>query len=259
MAVPLLRLEFRNQRPVELLDLTTSFMALGEAFQDHAISHGFDPLEKNVRLYIRELRTGSIIADLQSLMDQASLVLDHRELFASFLANLDDVIKFFLTLTESKGPPPSRVVAERTAQVLEPVAKDGGSQLFLNVAGDVHFHHYEYNSAQANAYQNTVRKYFGPRLPSSQMFQREPLTLVQVRDDLRGHAGDRGIMERFSAKPIRLLFMNEEAKRRILEQPDNPFRLVFLVDGEMSTAGGEKPAVYKIYYVHGSFDRDELG
>ena len=52
--------------------------------------------------------------------------------------------------------------------------------------------------------------------------------------------------------------MNEEAKRRVLEQPENPFNLIFIVDGELGTAN-ERPAVYRIHYVHDSFDRSELG
>ena len=258
---PFLRVELKNQRPVELLDLTASLTALGEAYQDYAVSHGFDPLEGNVKLYIRELRTGSIVADLESLLHQASFVLDHRELFAAFLGNFNEIVSFFLTAAPwgSKEAPP-RNVAERLSQVFEPIAKDGGSQLFLTIQGDVHLHtDYRYGSEQANVFQNQVRKFYGPRLPSTMPFRQEPLTLVQVRDDAKSTAGDRGVIERFSGKPVRLLFTNEEAKRRVLDQPENPFRLVFIVDGEMSTAGGEKPAVYKIQYVHASFDRDELG
>lgn len=259
---PFLRVEYKNRNSVELLDLTASLMALGESYEEFAVAHGYDPLKGNVRLYIKELRSGSIIADLKAMLDQASLVIDHPELFAAFLTSLDDLIKFFLFFADKKPSDhaPSRIEARRVEQILEPVAKDGGSQIILQINGDVHMHRsYHYNSEQANVVQNQIQKYLGPSLPSSQGFQGEPLTLVQVSDDPKGQTGDCGVIERFSPKPLRLLFMNERAKRRILEDKKNPFKKVFLVDGEMSTAGGDRPAVYKIGHVRDSFDRDELG
>lgn len=259
---PFLRVEYKNSRPVELLDLTASLMALGEAYEDFAVTHGYDPLRGNVKLYIKELSSGSVIADLRAMLDQASFVIDHPELFAAFLSNLDEIVKFFLFFAERKSSDraPSRIDAQRVGLVLEPIAKDGGAQIILQINGDVHTHyHQSYDSEQANVVQNQIRKYLGPSVPSSQRFHSEPLTLVQVRDDPKGQVGDKGVIERFSTKPLRLLFMNEEAKRSVLDGDRNPFKMVFLVDGEMSTAGGDRPAIYKIDYVRDTFDRDELG
>lgn len=261
---PFLRVEYRNQRPMELLDLTAGLMALGEAYEEFAVAQGFDPLKGNVRLYIKELKTGSIIADLKAMMDQASLVIHHPELFAAFLGNFGDLVKFFSAYGTAKAPAaqqPSRIDAQRVFQVLEPVAKDNGAVVIFQVNGDFHAHapSYCYGSDEANVVQNRIKRFLGPPLPSSQSFRKEAMTLVQVRDDLRGQAGDRGIIERFSPKSVRLVFSNEEAKRRVLEGDKNPFKMVFLVDGEMSTAGGARPAVYKIDVVHDAFDREELG
>ena len=47
-----LTVTLKNQRPVELVDLTTSFLALGQAYEDFVYTRGFDPVAGNVRLYI---------------------------------------------------------------------------------------------------------------------------------------------------------------------------------------------------------------
>lgn len=115
---PILRVELKNKRPVELTDLTMSLMALGQSYEDFVTEHGFDTSPGNVRLYIKELRTGSIIAELQSMLDQASFVVEHKELFAAFLANFNDLVTFFLLDRQSRPEwKPSRRDAERVAQV----------------------------------------------------------------------------------------------------------------------------------------------
>jgi hypothetical protein len=58
-----LRFELKNTKPVDLLDLTSALTAFAEAYQDHVIGAGYDLDRDNVRLFVREIRTGSIIAD----------------------------------------------------------------------------------------------------------------------------------------------------------------------------------------------------
>ena len=74
---PKLTIEIKNTRPVQLSDMTAAFTAYAEEYQRFAQRDGHDVSGENVQLYVHELRTGSIIADLVSLADQASIVLDH--------------------------------------------------------------------------------------------------------------------------------------------------------------------------------------
>lgn len=245
-----LRVEFKNTQPVELSDLAGSLTALGESYEDYAVAREKGP-PSGVRLYIQELRSGSIIADLVQLMDQASLIVEHFDIYAGFVTNFDDSIRFFLNLP-SKDSKPSRREAQQVSQIFDPVAKDGGSQLFLTVHGGVHVHH-EYNSQQANAVQNGVRRFLGATYPVSGPFRDELLYLHQVRADLKTHAGDRGVIESFSGRPVKLIFASEEAKKAVLDRPF-PFNEAFIVDGEVLTVEG-KPALYKIYSVKDVFDR----
>jgi hypothetical protein len=48
--------------------------------------------------------------------------------------------------------------------------------------------------------------------------------------------------------------MTPEAKASILDNPENPFKMAYVVDGQLSTVEG-KPALYKVTVVHDAFER----
>lgn len=139
---------------------------------------------------------------------------------------------------------------------MEPVAKDGGANLFLNVSGgDVQIHHHHYSYQEANAIQNQAKRFLGPPIPSQAIYQDQLLTLFQVRDVITSTAGDRGIIESLSPDPVKLIFASDQVKAQILEQPENPFQKIFLVDVEAKSASG-RIRLYKILGVKDVFGRD---
>jgi hypothetical protein len=253
---PSVRYELKNQKPVDLLDLTSSLAAFGESYQDFVTDAGFDLEPGNVRFFVKDIRSGSIIADLASQAAQGSLTLQHVEAAAAFMANLNDIIQFFLGIG---APPtlrekPSKREADQVIKILEPVAKDGGSQLFLTVSnGDIHLHQHHYNSQQANAAQNSARRYLGPPIPTTEVRHDVLLRLHQVRGGVSSKVGDLGIIEEISRSPVKLSFASEETKRKILEQPF-PFESIFVVDVEVKASEG-KPALYRILAVKDAFQR----
>ena len=129
----------------------------------------------------------------------------------------------------------------------------GGSVVINGPAffGPMHFH---YTSQEANAAQNSARRYLGPTLPANQTLRDELLTLHQVRGDSKSRSGDRGIIESISKAPVKLLFSSEDIKKGILDSPENPFQRVFVVDVDVKTVDG-KPALYKVLALKDSFDR----
>jgi hypothetical protein len=107
------------------------------------------------------------------------------------------LIQFFLGVIKlEKELQPSKREAHNIVQMFEPSAKDFGSQLNLQITGDVHIHQFTYNSQQANAVQNAARRYLGPQLPAIEIRHDALLRLHQVRGDVAAKVGDRGIIER---------------------------------------------------------------
>lgn len=248
------RFELKNERPVEVEDLTTSLLSFSQQYQRFAQSYRADGLEDGTKLYISEIRSGSIIAELMSAAEQLSWVVDHKEIIAGFVSHLNDLFQIFL---RGREPPPTVDKTDLTqlSQIIEPVAKDESSQLNISVNSGGAPITINITSAEANAIQNRIARSLNkiPEIKDTR-FRKEILTLYQARDDARARTGDKGRIEKFSPRPLKLLFANEEAKRAILEGSENPFRLAFVVDGEVVFVDG-KPAVFKIFRVHDHFER----
>jgi hypothetical protein len=177
----------------------------------------------------------------------------------AFSAVSNDVVQFFLgTYRDDASKEPTKRQAEQIIKMMEPVAKDSGSQLNMQLNGPIHIGaiHYHFNSQQANAVQNAAKRYLGPTLPADQILHDEVLVLDQVRGDLKAKSGDRGLIESITKSPVKLLFTSEEIKKGILDAPENPFQRAFIVDVEVKTVGG-KPALYKVLALKDTFDKPQ--
>lgn len=249
-----LRVEIKNSKPVELSDLANSLSALAEFYRDFANESIGDPHPDNFRLYVQEVRSGSVVADLVSLAEQAQWFVEHKEVFGAFVANLNDIVGYFLSNKDGRGEhKPTAKQAKQIAQIIEPVANDGGSQMNINVMDGgvvvIHqHHHFHLDSLQANAVQNQVGRYLGPQLPASQVLQDQLMALEQVKNDAASKTGDRGVIESISIRPVKLQFSSEEAKRKVLHLDDNPLQCVFQVTVEVRSVGG-RPVLYRIMEV----------
>jgi hypothetical protein len=77
----------------------------------------------------------------------------------------------------------------------------------------------------------------------------------QARNDPRSKSGDRAIIESISTSAVKVVFVNENIKAKILSSSENPFMLAFVVDVAVETIQG-RPALYRILEMHDSFERD---
>lgn len=247
-----LRVEIKNSKPVDLIDLTTSLMALAQSFQDYANAKTADPLPDNMRLYVKEIRSGSVIAELVSMTEQAQWIAEHIDVLAGFVGNLDDIMKFFMGKKAEPTEAPTRKQAGQVIGIAEPIAKDSGAQLNIQVmdGGTVNIHQtINITSPDANAMQNGAKRFLGPALPAIQVLSDQLMVLEQVKNSPTAKTGDRGVIEVITERPVKLRFLNEEAKRKVLElDHENPFQCVFLVDVKVRSVEG-KPVLYEIIEV----------
>lgn len=244
----MLTVELKNIKPVDLIDLTTSLMALAQSFQDYAIVQTGEPQEA-MKLYVRDIRQGSIIADLVTAANQADFLVKNLDVLVGFVANIQDIANFFLGRDTAIEKPTTKQ-AKQISQIVEPVAKDNGSQMNIQVfdGGTVNVHHIHFGSMDSNAIQNGVSRFLGPSLPASYIATDQLLTLEQVKNSTKSKTGDRGVIETVIQKPVKLQFLSEDAKRQVLELQENPLQCVFLVDAEVRSVEG-KPTLYRIISV----------
>lgn len=256
-ALPVLHIEIKNVAPVELLDLASSFQALGQEYIQHSKSGHFDISDEDIRLYIKTIQDGSIVAELVSLAQQTSFILNHGEVLVSFCSSIKDAYDWFLGKSSDKPTLPPRGL-RNLSQFVAPVAKDSGSQLNIGVhdRGTVVMN-FNLNSIEANAIQNRIAHELA-RVPKDDddFFEKELLLFYQARDDPKAQTGDKGVIDRLSKRPVKLLFASEEVKRQILDRKENIFRLIFVVDVRAHKLDGRTVA-YTVYRVHEVFEKPE--
>jgi hypothetical protein len=244
----LLTVEIKNEQPVDLVDFTTSMMALAQEFQEFAnASSAEDDGPSNIKLFVREMRSGSIIADLIPIAQQADWILDHKDVLGAFVGNLQELANYFLG-TKGHAKEPTGSEAKRLAQILEPIAKDGGAQLNIQATDQakVEIHnHFHLSSRDANAIQNGIRRFLGPDLPALEIRRDQLMTLEQVKNVAKSKTGDRAIIEAIWPKAVKVHFLSDEAKSRVLNLEENPLQKIFVVDVEVHSSGG-KPALYRV-------------
>ncbi|CAA7614876.1 hypothetical protein [Magnetospirillum sp. SS-4] len=250
-----LSIEIKNSRPVELLDLTDAFLSLSEQYQRFAQRGDYAVNGSETRLFIKEIRSGSIIADLVSMAPQAAFLVGQSKDLVDFAKDIKGVYEFFLG---KHGDDPNRTAAELRdcAQILQPVAKDAGSQINLSVTvNGGTMYQVIMDSTQANAIQNRVANHVAmQREVATGVREKQTFYWYQARNDVRSSSGDKGVIEAISPSPVKVIFENERAKLDMIS--DRLFQLAFIVDVDVQTING-KPATYKVLNVHETFEKPE--
>lgn len=252
-----LRITINNDNPILLDDLINSFAAFSEQYERfNERVHGSNALQA-ARLYIRSIREGSIITDLVGMAEQLGILDNPREALAPFAAHLNDAFQYLTSLSLNR-PELSKKDLKDIDKIAEIIAKDPQSTINLTVYnGPVQINTYTYNSQDMNAAQNNIRREMSRSpLPDADIYEKELFYWWQARGDLRAKAGDKGKIERFSDRPVKVIFPSEEVKAQLLDTDSNPFKLVFVVDVQVERIGNQV-AAYKVFKVYESFDPHE--
>lgn len=228
--------ELRNKAPIELRLLTISLAAFSDQFKRFVTER--DGVDAQARLFVHEIRPGSVIAELVALGQLAADLYEHRDAIAGFIPSLQDITGQVLRLTpESRKL--DRSTIKNISQIYAPVAVDPGAQMnLIDNRGGVINNFFSVLPADAAAIAHNANHLLNSQLPDEERFSNEPMTLYQMRDAPPGKTGDYGIIDRFSPKPRKLTFASDGIKESVLHTDGNPFEKVFWIDGVVKTAGG---------------------
>ena len=254
---PVLRINLRNTEPVDLLDFTDSCTAFAEEFRRHGAANCDEDLPPP-RLLIKEVRSGSIEIDLvpaiyaagSVVLGNPAAVMAAANTTMSFFKNLSGIVKWLRGQERLPGPPPDSRTLENIEKWIEPVAKDAGASVTLNVFnvtvnGDVNAPMI-LNSEDANVAQNVSRRKRKELTTPQSGDLREQVLLRwhQSRNSVLGR-GDMAIVESISAKPLRVVFQNKSMKSMLLGADDNMFKRPYLADVIIDSVEGV-PKLYRI-------------
>ena len=229
-----------NVRPVELLDLTQSLLAIGDQYRRFAEAHS-EASADDYRLYVREVRTGSIIIDLITYATQPQMLAPYTPVLIAYASELGDWFEFFKGIKDAKDIADmllgkSKKDLQQISDIIEPAAKDAGSSIHITAAqGAVVVVNGSINSTEANAGQNVLRRYIEHiPLPKSGIHHDQVLYWYQMHQDRATKPGDKAVIERIWPKPVKVRITSDDIKRKMLDDADNPFKKFYVVDVDVT-------------------------
>lgn len=249
-------IEINNKQPVELFDLTNSFLSLADEYRRFSEKEPVSEIQE-VKLYIKEIRTGSIIADIVACAPGVLPYIGYATSVISFSTYLKRAYKGLLghDATDDNLKGLAKTNYENLSNIVEPVAKDNGSQINIHttVNGNVTVN-FNFNSVEANAIQNRIKREISLlKEPTTGIKEKVLLYWYQARNDPKSKAGDKAVIETIQPTPVKVVFSNEKVKAQMI-YGENPFTSAYIVDVEVETIGG-RPVIYKVLECHERIDK----
>lgn len=229
-------IHIKNNHPIELQDFANSMMAISQEYQDTQ--------PKDCRLYIKEVKSGSIIATLVAGAGVALPLFEHANTMLEFSKNLINILAYLKDGSSEQKTEVSTKTLTNINKFVEPIAKDNGSVLYINITGDNNS--LSINSTEANAIQNRIqREQNHIKNTLNGNYQNVLLYWKQTRQDTKN--GYKGIIESLSDKEVRVRFADSTIQSQMVQQ--HPYKHAYLVDVNVQTVNN-KPALYTITHLH---------
>ncbi len=245
-----------NTQPVELLDLTESLLSLGAEYKRFVFRRSDLYAPSDVKLYIKEMRTGSIWTELvSSSVPFVAPLFENRESIIEFGQFLKSVYDYYKGAKTEK-PQLDKASYNNLSNFLQPVAKDNGAQLNVsNTVNGQQIVNINITSLEANGIQNLLRRdILQLQEPVAKLHEKVVLYWYQAKNDLQSSTGDRGVIESLAPQPVKVIFSPEELKANMLYNEKNIFKLAYIVDVMVETVEN-KPVLYKVVNFIGTIDR----
>jgi hypothetical protein len=259
-----LQITINNTKPVILTDLTMALLGVGQQFERFIENEVTEQHRTGSELFIKEVRSGSIIVELVAQAMPVVPLLWQGGSIVEWVGHAKSVLEW---LNGKLAQPPKDLTKQDLKQwnnILEPVAKDHGSQLNFTVSNGGHvINQFFVNSEQANAAQNTIRREIGLlNEPDDHTQRKQVMTWYQTKFDEKSQTGNKAVIERISKSPVKVIFENGAVKRALMagdQRFSKPWNeLAYIVDVTVQTVQGI-PKVYTVinYYDEDTFDPAE--
>lgn len=252
-----LHVHIEDTQPMELLDLTGSLVALNNQYVSYLKKHKGDNVKSEAKLYVKEIRHGSVIVELVDTMVASVLpFMENANTIVGFVGYCKAAIDYFLGKSNER-PDLSVQDCKDFANIVNPITADNGAIIHIGtyVNGDVNVV-LEADSTESNAIQNAVSKEI-ERLSvreQTDIHRNVLMTWQQASSDIRNNAKNRGIIDSILPnRAMKVLFDDEDVKRQMLYGEDNPLTSVYVVDVKVETSQG-KPVAYRIEKLHEVFE-----
>lgn len=256
----ILNVEIKNNQPLELTELTKSLIAISNQYNRHSESSGFSESERNAKLYVKKIETGSVLMDLVEFGSSSVIpFIEGTNTIVGFAEFLRLSIDYFLS-SDGDKPELSIQDCKEISQIVSPVAKDGSSQLNLNVTVNGEVKNYiSIDSTQANSLQNILKQEIKEKqeLKNGDVIENALMIFSQTKNKISGKGGNKVIIDdAVEGRAINLIIPDKKMKKQIIKGEDNPNNFSFQVDVKIKTVEG-KISAYEVLKFHDKFPLEE--
>lgn len=255
---PKLTIEIQNKTPVELLDLSKSMMSIAEEYKNFSIGNKTEFPAEGVKLYVREIRAGSIITDLVALAPCALPFIENANIVIEYAKYLKILLNWFSGKSETKPEIFEKNSLQNISNIVEPIAKDQASQMnvsAINISGYAVVN-FNISSTEANAAQNSIRRHIETmKEPITGIHEQVVMHWAQARNSANSKSGDKAKIESLYRGDVKVMFANATLKQQMLLSEPYPFNKAYVVDVAVETVN-DKPALYRVLNLHEAITLD---
>lgn len=259
-----LQITINNTKPVVLTELTIALLGVGHQFQRFIENETTEQHQIGSELYIKEVRSGSVVFELVAQAIPVVPLLWQGGSLVEWVSYSKSVIDWLTGKIEKAPKDITKQDLKQWNNILEPIAKDNGSQMNFNVSsGGKVVNQFFVNSEQANAAQNAIRREIGLiDEPDDHTQRKRVMTWYQTKFDDASQTGNKAVIESISKSPVKVIFENNAVKKALMAGDDRfnkPWNeLAYIVDVKVQTVQGV-PKVYTIinYHDEDTFDPAE--
>lgn len=260
---PYLTLTLNLTGPIEAGDLGKMFESLAIEFEDSLVS-GHPDLVGQAKIYVKEIRKGSVIIDLMPLIKDAIGLMRDVKVVSDFSGLLQNRLSPLLA-----GKPSGLKTKNSLATIANLIRAVANDQNGHAVLESVTFKEGVFNkelklkfdTRQARTAINTVENEIVLiEQTSNQQYTRVTMVFVRssIRDaDLGKRSGELVIVDAISDRGLPLIYASELAeqkiKHEIRESDENIFKKAFVVDINVELRANREIA-YRVTNVHQVFD-----
>lgn len=259
----MLIIEIKNNNPVELKDFASSMLAVASEYNNYASRTNPSGGGESVKLYINEIRKGSIIA---SLAPSLAVALPLMVELTTILSFTEYLIKGFKSLSQSDSISSklTKKSLKNLSKTVAPVANNTNSQMNIYAVDDsrvvVNNYYMSIDTKKAIDIQRGVDMAID-ELDSkgvSGLYENVLMAYTVTTDNHRQRSSDKVVIDQVDpSKALNVVYESESIKQRILGDEDNIFNKIYLVSVEVLTSQGRAVA-YRIKELKDIFNKDEL-
>ena len=260
-------LNIRTKNPIELTDFVSAFTSISSQYEKFIRSH-YPEMSSDANIFVREVRAGSIEADLipwalQGLSAVVNVV-EQIEIVAKFVRTYGGALSTYLG--GSKSPDVTRSDLKDFMGAVTAIANDPNGRATLQA---VAFEDSKKKIKAAISFDTTQARPAQRQIEDQQLMIEakesadHPRVLMvftqsNIKDAAMGkRTGERVKIEELSSRDLPLIYASDLAEQRIKhevrEADDNVYKKGFVVDVNVQLVSG-KPAAYRITNVHQVID-----